>query len=242
MARKSNPALSIGFNNVVADGSVMTVRGTVTKIFILLAILSATFVYSFIASTNPTINFQAMMVVSGIGALILGFVTSFFPKAAQFTAIFYAAFEGMLLGSISITFESIYPGIVLPAILLTLLSVLGTLIIYRRTPVIADKIRKGVFIAMFAILGTFFVGFITSLFGYTLPIYGSGIIGIGFSLIVVCVAVLNLIIDYDFILKSAQRGAPKYMEWYGAFGLMVTLIWLYVEILSLLSKIASNNR
>lgn len=242
MARKSNPALSIGFDKVISDGSTMTIRGTVTKIFILLAILSATFAYSFIASANPSINFQAMMVVSGIGSLILGFATAFFPRIAQFTAVFYAAFEGMLLGSISVTFESIYPGIVLPAILLTLLSVLGTLIIYRRTPVIADKIRKGVFIAMFAIMGTFFIGFITSLFGYTLPIYGSGIIGIAFSLIVVCVAVLNLIIDYDFILKSTQMGAPKYMEWYGAFGLMVTLIWLYVEILNLLSKIASNNR
>ena len=242
MARKSNPALSIGFENSVADGSLMTVRGTVIKIFILLIILSATFAYSFIASTNPSINFQAMMVVSGIGALILGFATSFFPKLAQFTAVFYAAFEGMLLGSVSVTFESIYPGIVLPAILLTLLSVLGTLIIYRRTPVIADKIRKGVFIAMFAIMGTFLLGFVTSLFGVSLPIFGSGIIGIAFSLIVVCVAVLNLIIDYDFILKAAQQGAPKYMEWYGAFGLMVTLIWLYVEILNLLAKIASNRQ
>lgn len=242
MARKSNPALSVGFENSVSDGTIMTVKGTVIKIFILLAILSASFVYSFIASTNPSINFKAMMVVSIIGATVLGVSTSFFPKIAQFTAIFYAAFEGMLLGSISITFEYAYPGIVLPAILLTLLSVVGTLIIYRRTPGIADKIRKGVFIAMFAIFGTFAIGFIANIFGLTLPIFGSGILGIAFSLFVVCIAVLNLIIDYDFILKSAQRGAPKYMEWYGAFGLMVTLIWLYVEILNLLSKIVSNNR
>ncbi len=242
MARKSNPALSIGFENPVANGRLMTVRGTVIKIFILLIILSATFSYSFIASTNPSINFQAMMVVSGIGALILGFATVFFPKIAQFTAIFYAAFEGMLLGSISITFESAYPGIVLPAILLTLLSVLGTLIIYRRTPVIADKIRKGVLIAMFSIIGVSIIGYISGLFGFSLPFFGSGIIGIAFSLFVVCIAVLNLILDYDFILKAAQQGAPKYMEWYGAFGLMVTLIWLYVEILNLLAKIASNRQ
>ena len=240
MARKPNPALSVGFENSVADGTVMTVRGTVIKIFILLAILCGTFAYSFIASTNPSINFQAMMVVSGIGTLILGLATSFFPRIAQFTAIFYAAFVGMLLGSISITFESIYPGIVLPAILLTLLSVLGTLIIYRRTPVIADKIRKGVLIAMFAIMGSFILGYITSLFGFSLPIFGSGILGIAFSLFVVCIAVLNLILDYDFILKAAEHGAPKYMEWYGAFGLMVTLIWLYVEILNLLAKLSSN--
>ena len=241
MSRNSNPALSIGFEKAVPNSTYMTVKGTVMKTLLLVAIVAATFVYSWIALANPTINYNAMMVVSSIGALILGIVTAFVPKAAQFTAVFYAAFEGMLLGSFSRYFETLYPGIVFPAIMLTIFAVVATLIIYRRTPTVADRIRKGVFIAMIALGLTYLVGFVLSFFGIMLPIYGSGVIGIVFSLIVVGIAVLNLILDYDFILKSAQYGAPKYMEWYGAFGLMVTLIWLYIEIVRLLAKFMSNN-
>ncbi|MGG5461603.1 Bax inhibitor-1/YccA family protein [Clostridium sp. B9] len=241
MRTESNPALAVGFEKAKSNGTTMTVGGTIIKILIMTAILAATFIYSWIAFQNPTVNYQSAMIVSGIGALILGLVTSFVPKAAQYTAVFYAAFEGVLLGSISRFFENVYPGIVFPAMLLTIICLVATVLIYRRTPEIAGRISKGVFIALISIAGIYFVGFILGLFGITLPIYGSGIIGIGFSLVVVAVATLSLIMDYDFILKGAQYGAPKYMEWYGAFGLMVTLIWLYVQILQLLAKIADNN-
>ncbi len=241
MRRESNPTLAIGFDKAVSDGTTMTVRGTITKILIMTAILGITFVYSWIAFQNPDINYKSALVVSGGGALILGIITSFVPKAAQYTALFYAGFEGVLLGSISRYFENMFPGIVFPAMLITIICLVMTVLIYRRTPEIAGRISKGVFIAIMSIALVYLVSMIFSLFGITLPIFGSGLLGIGFSLFVVVVATMSLIMDYDFILKASQYGYPKYMEWYGAFGLMVTLIWLYTQILELLAKIASDN-
>ncbi|MDZ5252110.1 Bax inhibitor-1/YccA family protein [Clostridium sp. LIBA-8841] len=241
MRKETNPALAVGFEKAVSDGTTMTVRGTIVKILIMTAILGVAFVYSWIAFQNPDVNYRSALVVSMIGALILGLLTSFIPKIAQYTAVFYAAFEGVLLGSISRYFESMFPGIVFPAILLTIICLVATVLIYRRTPEVAGRIRKGVFIAIISIAAIYLLGMILSFFGIMLPIYGSGIIGIGFSLFVVVVATASLIMDYDFILKAEQYGYPKYMEWYGAFGLMVTLIWLYTEILSLLAKIMDNN-
>lgn len=241
MRKESNPALTLGFEKAVSDGTTMTVRGTIVKILIMTAILGVAFVYSWIAFQNPDINYRSALIVSSIGALILGFLTSFIPKVAQYTAVFYAAFEGVLLGSISRYFENVFPGIVFPAILLTIICLVATVLIYRRTPEIAGRIRKGVLIGIISIAAIYLVGMILSFFGIMLPIYGSGIIGIGFSLFVVVIATASLIMDYDFILKASQYGYPKYMEWYGAFGLMVTLIWLYTEILSLLAKIMDNN-
>ncbi|HHD2751275.1 TPA: Bax inhibitor-1/YccA family protein [Clostridium perfringens] len=241
MRKESNPALTLGFEKAVSDGTTMTVGGTIVKILIMTAILGVAFVYSWIAFQNPDINYRSALIVSSIGALILGFLTSFIPKVAQYTAVFYAAFEGVLLGSISRYFENVFPGIVFPAILLTIICLVATVLIYRRTPEIAGRIRKGVLIGIISIAAIYLVGMILSFFGIMLPIYGSGIIGIGFSLFVVVIATASLIMDYDFILKASQYGYPKYMEWYGAFGLMVTLIWLYTEILSLLAKIMDNN-
>lgn len=241
MRKESNPALTLGFEKAVSDGTTMTVGGTIVKILIMTAILGVAFVYSWIAFQNPDINYRSALIVSSIGALILGFLTSFIPKVAQYTAVFYAAFEGVLLGSISRYFENVFPGIVFPAILLTIICLVATVLIYRRTPEIAGRIRKGVLIGVISIAAIYLVGMILSFFGIMLPIYGSGIIGIGFSLFVVVIATASLIMDYDFILKASQYGYPKYMEWYGAFGLMVTLIWLYTEILSLLAKIMDNN-
>lgn len=241
MRKESNPALTLGFEKAVSDGTTMTVGGTIVKILIMTAILGVAFVYSWIAFQNPDINYRSALIVSSIGALILGFLTSFIPKVAQYTAVFYAAFEGVLLGSISRYFENVFPGIVFPAILLTIICLVATVLIYRRTPEIAGRIRKGVLIGIISIAAIYLVGMILSFFGIMLPIYGSGIIGVGFSLFVVVIATASLIMDYDFILKASQYGYPKYMEWYGAFGLMVTLIWLYTEILSLLAKIMDNN-
>lgn len=241
MRKESNPALTLGFEKAVSDGTTMTVGGTIVKILIMTAILGVAFVYSWIAFQNPDVNYRSALIVSSIGALILVFLTSFIPKVAQYTAVFYAAFEGVLLGSISRYFENIFPGIVFPAILLTIICLVATVLIYRRTPEIAGRIRKGVLIGIISIAAIYLVGMILSFFGIMLPIYGSGIIGIGFSLFVVVIATASLIMDYDFILKASQYGYPKYMEWYGAFGLMVTLIWLYTEILSLLAKIMDNN-
>ncbi|GAA0070089.1 Bax inhibitor-1/YccA family protein [Clostridium sardiniense] len=234
---ETNPALEKGFKSAVADGTTMTIGGTIVKILILLAIVAASFVYSWFY-----IPYSAgIMGVVAIGTFIVAMITSFSPKASQFTAVIYAAFEGLLLGSISQLFNAMYPGIVLPAIMLTIVAVVVTVTIYGKRPSIAERTRKGVMIAIGTIIITSLIGIVLMWFGITLPIYSNGPIGIIFSLAVVIIATISLMQDYDFILRGVQYGAPKYMEWYGAFGLMVTLIWLYMEILQLLAKIFSSN-
>ncbi|AQM60369.1 Bax inhibitor-1/YccA family membrane protein [Clostridium baratii] len=233
---KTNPALTSGFKKAIQDGTTMTVTGTITKIVILLAVLSCGFIYSWLYIPYSS---GIMMGVS-ILTFVVALITSFAPKLAQYSSIIYAAFEGLFLGCISKLFNMMYPGIVLPAILLTIVCVAVTLIVFGRNPSIADRTRKGVMIALITILATSFIGMILSFFGITLPIYSNGIIGIGFSLIVVAVATISLMQDYSFILRGAQFGEPKYMEWYAAFGLMVTLVWLYMEILQLIAKIVSS--
>lgn len=234
---ETNPALEKGFKSAVSDGTTMTIGGTIVKILILLAIVAGAFLYSWFYIPYS----GGIMGAVAIGTLIVAIITSFSPKAAQFTAVIYAAFEGLLLGSISQLFNAMYPGIVLPAIMLTIVAVVVTVVIYGKRPSLAERTRKGVMIAMGTIIITSLIGIVLRWFGITLPIYSSGPIGIIFSLAVVIIATISLMQDYDFILRGAQYGAPKYMEWYGAFGLMVTLIWLYMEILQLLAKIVSNN-
>ena len=234
---ETNPALEKGFENIVSNNTTMSIGGTISKILILLAIVAASFVYSWFR-----IPYSAgILTVVALLTFVCAMVTTFMPKIAQFSGVIYAAFEGLLLGSISKFFNNIYPGIVLPAIMLTIVAVLVTLVIYGKKPSLAERTRKGVMIAMGTIIITSLIGIVLSWFNIILPIYNNGPIGIIFSLAVVIIATISLMQDYDFILRGAQYGAPKYMEWYAAFGLMVTLIWLYMEILQLLVKIVSNN-
>lgn len=233
---KTNPALTSGFKKAMQDGTTMTITGTITKIVILLAVLSCGFIYSWLYIPYSSGIMMGVSIVTFVVALI----TSFAPKLAQYSSIIYAAFEGLFLGCISKLFNMMYPGIVLPAILLTIVCVLVTLIVFGRNPSIADRTRKGVMIALTTIIVTSVIGIILSFFGIVLPIYSNGPIGIIFSLIVVVVATISLMQDYSFILRGAQFGEPKYMEWYAAFGLMVTLVWLYMEILQLIAKIVSS--
>ncbi|MEG1002222.1 Bax inhibitor-1/YccA family protein [Clostridium sp.] len=233
---RTNPALTTGFKSAVQDGTTMTIAGTITKIVILLAVLTGGFIYSWFYIPYSS----GVMVGVSLVTFIVAIFTSFSPKAAQYSAIIYAAFEGLFLGCISQLFNQMYPGIVLPAILLTMVCVIVTLIIYGKKPSLAERTRKGVMIGLVTILATSLIGIVLSFFGIMLPIYSNGPLGIAFSLIVVAVATISLMQDYDFILRGANQGEPKYMEWYAAFGLMVTLVWLYMEILQLLAKIFSN--
>lgn len=236
IGRKTNPAMARGFSEVVSDGTTMTIGGTITKIIIFLAVLAVCFAYSWL---NIPYSSGIMIGVSLV-TFIVAMITIFSPRMCQFTGIIYAGLEGLFLGSLSQLFDRMFPGIVLPAVLLTFVCVLVTLAIYGRNPSIADRTRKGVMIGLITICLTSVIGIVLSFFGIVLPIYQNGIIGIAFSLIVVVLATLSLMQDYDFILRASRSGAPKYMEWYGAFGLMVTLVWLYVEILNLLAKVSSN--
>jgi uncharacterized YccA/Bax inhibitor family protein len=151
--------------------------------------------------------------------------------------------EGLFLGGISGMMNAQYPGIVLNAVMLTIGTLFALLFIYKTGVIkVTDNFRLGVFAATGGIALTYFLSFILSMFGINLGfIHSTGPMGIIISLVVIVVAALNLVLDFDFIESASEQGAPKYMEWYGAFGLMVTLIWLYIEFLRLLSKLSSRN-
>ncbi len=243
-----NPALSDrAFEQAAAlrDGSgVMTLGGAVAKTGVLTAILFATaaFAWSHLgggAGVETNSPWMLVFMASPIVGLILAFVTIFVPKVSPYTAPLYAAAQGLFLGSISSFFAGRYEGIVGQAIALTMAVFVVMLASYATGIVRAtDRFRRGVFAATAGIALVYLAGFVMSFFGASIPyIHESGWIGIGFSLFVVTIAAMNLVLDFDFIERGAQSGAPKYMEWYAGFGLLVTLVWLYLEILRLLAKV-----
>jgi len=181
------------------------------------------------------------LMIGGIGGLIVALITSFRPQSSAITAPIYAVLEGVLLGGLSAVFESMHAGIVMRAVALTMGVFVAMLVLYRSQVVpITNKFRMGVFAATGGIALVYLGSFIAGLFGAnTAFLYDSSPLSIGISLVVIVVAALNLMLDFDFIEKASASGAPKYMEWYGAFGLMVTLVWLYLEMLRLLSKFAN---
>ena len=179
-----------------------------------------------------------------IGGAIIAMVTIFMPKTAPFTAPLCAAFEGLLLGAISASFEAAHSGIVLQAIGLSVAVLLILLFLYGTRVIRAtENFKIGVIAATGAIFLVYLVDVILSFFRKDVPfIHQTGWVGIGFSLLVVIIASLNLILDFDFIEKGVAAGAPKYMEWYGGFSLLVTLVWMYLEILRLLAKLTGGGR
>ena len=254
MIRSGNPALKestfldLGSGTVVSrDAGAMTLNGTVNKtgILLLLSVLTAAFAWTQSVVTGPD---GTAMVAPGvtiyalggaIGGFILAMVTVFKKTWSPVTAPLYALVEGFFLGAISAVFELKYPGIVFQAVVLTF-GTLGALLAAYRSGLIraTENFKLGVVAATGGIALVYLVSMGLRLFGKDIPlIHESGLVGIGFSLFVVVIAALNLVLDFDFIESGVEAGAPKYMEWYGAFGLMVTLVWLYVEFLRLLSKI-----
>ena len=233
-----------GHDRSAVRSDVMTVQGTVGKTSLLLAILSATAIWSWVAASRgqvqPGLFFGAL-----IGGLVLFFVTIFKPTLAPWTAPVYAAFEGVVLGLVSYLIEHVsargYPGIALQAVTLTMGVLLVMLMLYTsRTIVVTDRLRMGIVAATGALCLVYLGSFLLTLVGVPVPFLRNGsLLGIGISLLVVGLAAFNLLLDFDFIEHAARRGAPKVMEWYGAFGLIVTLVWLYLEILRLLQQIQS---
>ena len=243
--RTANPALNDKtFQNIstATAADAMTINGTVNKTGIMLLLLIASAAYTWSQFIEGNVDSLSMwMIVGIIGGLVVAFVTVFKKTWAPVTAPLYAVFEGFALGGISAILESSYPGIVIQAVALTF-GTAGCLLLAYKSGVIkaTENFKLGVFAATGGIALIYFVGWIMSFFGSGIPyIHENGLIGIGFSLVVVVIAALNLVLDFDFIEKGAEHGAPKFMEWYAAFGLLVTLIWLYFEILRLLSKLNS---
>tara|TARA_B100000475_G_scaffold194715_1_gene170547 strand:+ start:283 stop:933 length:651 start_codon:yes stop_codon:yes gene_type:complete len=215
----------------------MTIKGTVDKTAISLVLLIASAYYTF----SP--NMESMILFGSIGGLILAIVTIFKKDWAPYTVPLYAILEGLALGSISYFYNTQYEGIVLQAISLTVLILFSLLFAYR-TKIIkpTENFKLGVFAATGGIVLLYFINFIMGFFGTGISLLSpqnSSMMSIGISLAIIVVASLNLVIDFDFIEEGAEKGAPKYMEWYGAFGLLVTLIWLYLEILRMLAKLRS---
>jgi len=226
---------------------VTTVQGTMSKTFLLLAILSATGLWSF--HTTGTGGLELGVVgVAGIAGFVLAMVTIFKPTVAPWTAPVYAAMQGVFLGAISqiveIKFHQKAPGIAFQAVSLTVGTLLIMLFLYGSRMIrVTERLKAGILMATGAVCLFYVATMLLRLFGMDMP-FGfatSSPIGIGFSLFVVALAAFNLLLDFDFIEEAARREAPKYMEWYGAFGLIVTLVWLYLELLRLLQKINSRN-
>ena len=241
--RSGNPALHADtFSRAPAmpGAEQMTIGGTVNKTALSLFILmiAASYIWNRGAG-DPAL--PAWILGSVIGGLIVAIATAFKNTWAPVTTPLYAALEGVALGGISVIFESQYPGIVSQAIFLTFGTLAALLFAYRSGLVKAtENFKLGVFAATGGIALLYLVSFVLGFFGMSVPlIHSSGTWGILFSLFVVVIAALNLVLDFDFIESGVQRGAPKYMEWYGAFGLLVTLVWLYLEILRLLAKLQS---
>ena len=258
MIRSGNPALKestfldLGSGTVVSrDAGAMTLNGTVNKtgILLLLSVLTAAFAWTQSVVTGPD---GTAMVAPGvtiyalggaIGGFILAMVTVFKKTWSPVTAPLYALVEGFFLGAISAVFELKYPGIVFQAVVLTFGTLGALLAVYRSGLIRAtENFKLGVVAATGGIALVYLVSMGLRLFGKDIPlIHESGLVGIGFSLFVVVIAALNLVLDFDFIESGVEAGAPKYMEWYGAFGLMVTLVWLYIEFLRLLAKLQSRD-
>ncbi len=241
-----NPTLNQNtFTDVQATGGTgtMTIQGTVNKtsILLILVTLSASYTWHMYYSGQGD-----MLMPWTIGGAIAGFVfamvTIFKKQWSPVTAPIYAICEGLFIGGISSLFDAKYPGIALQAVMLTFGTLAALLGAYKTGLIRAtDNFKRGVVAATGGIallyLATIVMGFFNV---HILPsIYGSGPIGIGFSIFVVIIAAMNLVIDFDFIEQGSQLGAPKYLEWYGAFSLLVTLVWLYLEILRLLAKLNS---
>ena len=244
--RTGNPAL--GDNTFTAAGRVaradeaMTIQGTANKAILLLlcVLVTASWIWSMIPQ-GP--GMTPWVMVGAIGGFIVALVTIFKQTWSPVTAPLYALLEGLVIGGVSALFEAQFPGIVIQAAGLTLGTCLALLLAYKSRLIRAtENFKMGVVAATGGIALFYLLTIILGFFGIRMPLmYGSSWASIGFSLFVVVIAALNLVLDFDFIEQGAAQGAPKYMEWYGAFGLMVTLIWLYLEMLRLLAKLRSRD-
>lgn len=241
LMRTSNPALSDkAFRGEgVAVGQPMTLSGTVNKTGMLLVFVVASAAWTWNLTTKNPESAIGLTILGSLGGLVAAMVTIFKKSWSPVTAPIYAVLEGLLLGSISELFEARYPGIAITAVGLTFGTLFALLLVYRTGVIrVTEKFRLGVVAATGGIALFYLLTFILGFFGvHFTSVYGSGWIGIGFSVFVVIVAALNLVLDFDFIETGVDVGAPKYMEWYGGFALLVTLIWLYLEILRLLAKL-----
>lgn len=247
--KSGNPTLRYGLfekaGKAVDSSQAMTVNGTISKIgmLLVLVVLAGAFTWSLLGSF-----YQGMIVPLVWGGAIIGFilalVISFKSTTAPYLSPIYAICEGLFLGGISVILNAQFPGIAFEAICLTVLVTTLMLVLYRFKVIRAtEKFRSVIVLATAGIAVFYLISFVLSFFGIYSPLYLSSTaplwLTVGISLVVIVIAALNLILDFNFIEAGEEYGSPKYLEWYGAFGLMVTLVWLYLEILKLLARLAN---
>ena len=248
--QSNNPAFNDNllshFDHAGIRSTTMTVTGTALKSFVLLGLLMTSAAWSYNEANNGDLG-GGLLIGSAIGGMVLGFLTIMKPTLAAWTAPVYSVLEGIFLGAISQQVDMRYasqlktPGssIAIQAVALTAATLFSMLFLYvTRIIRVTQQLTTAIFAATSAIALVYLVSILVNLFGGHMPyIHDSGVIGIGFSVFVVGLAAFNLLLDFDFIEKGSEAGLPKSMEWYGAFGLMVTLVWLYLEVLRLLRKL-----
>jgi uncharacterized YccA/Bax inhibitor family protein len=246
--RTGNPAFTMG-GNIFQDWAAadarrtsMTVSGTATKAVGMLVLLTISAGIAWTQMNEQTIS-GGMLIGSVIGGLVFAMATCFKPNWAPVTAPLYAIAEGFFLGAISNLFNQRYPGIAVQAVSLTFSTMFVMLFMYSTRIIrVTDQLRSMVVAATGGVLLVYVVSWILGFFGVQVPfLHGNGLVSIGVSVVIVGIAAFNLLLDFDFIETQSAHGAPKSMEWYGAFGLMVTLVWMYLEILRLLAKLQSRD-
>ena len=231
--------------NYTTIGAPMTIGGSIVKTFVLLLFLIIpAFVTWYQFSLGYMDKVQFIMMAGLIVGFILALIITFKQTTSPYLAPVYAFCEGAFLGGFSAQIEAIYPGIAIQGIALTFMTTFAMLVIYKTGLIkVTDKFKAVLLSAMGGIFLLYLISFILSFFGKQIPyLFSSSPIGIGFSIFVVIIAALSLLPNFDFIEKGSQMMLPKYMEWYNAFGVMVTLVWLYMEIVRLLAKLSDNNR
>ena len=235
-------------NEVVHEATVidysqtMTVSGTINKSFLMLILLIASAAVTWMMTfdgQNPIV----LTIGGAIVGLILVLIATFKPQYSAYLAPGYAIFEGLFIGGISAIFEVMYPGIVIQAVGATFTTFLVCFMLYKyKVVTVTEKFKSVVIGAMITIAIYYLITWLLSMFTSFQPVhYGNSLMSIGISVLVIVVAALNLFLDFDQIEKGAEKQLPKYMEWFGAMGLMITLVWLYVEFLRLFSKISSRD-
>lgn len=247
MMRSANPALNsntfAALANTAEAGQVMTIQGAATKTLWLLGILIISASWTWRKALVQPESVKGWMIGGVVLGLVFAMATVFKKEWSPFTAPLYAIAEGLFLGALSAFFEVMYPGIVFQAVSLTMGTLLSLLIVYKMGLIpVTENFRLGVAAATGGIAVVYLVSMVLGFFSIQIPlIHEGGVVGIGFSMVVIVVAALNLVMDFDFIEEAAARRVPKYMEWFAAFGLLVTLIWLYMEFLRLLAKLKSRD-
>jgi len=228
--------------NLIDYNETMTVSGTMNKSFIMLLLLVAGAMVTW-WMTYQEINTMPIAIGGAVVGLILVLVAAFRPQYSPWIAPGYAIFEGLFIGAISAIFEIMYPGVVMQAVGATFVTFAVCLALYKYKIVkVTQQFRSIIIAATLAIMTYYLISWLFSMFTGFVPVhYGSSLMSIGISVFVIIIAAMNLFLDFDMIEKSAQQRMPKYMEWFGAIGLMVTLVWLYIEFLRLFSKLASRD-